>query len=111
MTSTYLKLSQQMKHIAAQAEAAREQELPAIINQIRELMATYNLTVDDLGVGGTTKATRKGRAKAASGEEKAPRPPKYRNPKTGETWSGFGRAPSWIASAKNRDRFLIEQPA
>ncbi|MCA8050718.1 H-NS histone family protein [Burkholderia arboris] len=109
-SSTYLKLNQQMKDLAAQAEAAREQEVPAVINQIRELMATYNLTVDDLGVGGTTKAARKGRGKAASGAEKAPRPPKYHNPKT-ETWSGFGRAPKWIASAKNRDRFLIEQPA
>ncbi|RBB35975.1 hypothetical protein DPV79_26880 [Burkholderia reimsis] len=28
-------------------------------------------------------------------------------PKTGETWSGRGRAPLWIHDAKNRDRFLI----
>ncbi|MDP1329472.1 H-NS family nucleoid-associated regulatory protein, partial [Klebsiella pneumoniae] len=33
-------------------------------------------------------------------------PPKYRDPKTGATWSGRGRAPAWIG--KNRDRFLIE---
>ncbi|MCG1048798.1 H-NS family nucleoid-associated regulatory protein, partial [Mycetohabitans sp. B6] len=27
--------------------------------------------------------------------------------KTGETWSGRGRAPSWIG--KNRERFLIQK--
>ena len=37
-------------------------------------------------------------------------PAKYRDPKTGATWSGRGRAPGWIAKAKSRDKFLIEQP-
>ncbi|WP_442873318.1 H-NS family nucleoid-associated regulatory protein [Cupriavidus sp. USMAA2-4] len=32
---------------------------------------------------------------------------KYRNPKTGQTWSGRGRAPAWIG--KQRERFLITQ--
>nr|WP_321968421.1 H-NS histone family protein [Burkholderia cepacia] len=34
---------------------------------------------------------------------------KYRDPKTGATWSGRGRAPAWIKDAKNRDRFLIQE--
>ncbi|MBN3729514.1 H-NS histone family protein [Burkholderia sp. Tr-20390] len=110
MTSNYLKLSQQMQELANQAAAAREAEVPAVIAQIRELMATYNLTVADLGFTAVEKAARKSRGKAASAAEKAPRPPKYHNPKTGETWSGLGRAPTWIKDAKNRNRFLIEQP-
>ncbi|MBN6209404.1 H-NS histone family protein [Ralstonia pickettii] len=32
--------------------------------------------------------------------------PTYRDPKTGATWSGRGRAPTWIG--KNRDKFLID---
>jgi DNA-binding protein H-NS len=32
----------------------------------------------------------------------------YRDPKSGAEWSGRGRAPAWLASAKNRDRFLID---
>ncbi len=36
---------------------------------------------------------------------------KYRDPKTGATWSGHGRAPSWIATAKNRDKFLVDASA
>ncbi|WP_279608803.1 H-NS family nucleoid-associated regulatory protein [Burkholderia anthina] len=34
---------------------------------------------------------------------------KYRDPKSGATWSGKGRAPSWIAKSRNRDRFLITE--
>ncbi|HEX7907682.1 MAG TPA: H-NS family nucleoid-associated regulatory protein, partial [Paraburkholderia sp.] len=45
-----------------------------------------------------TKAAAKGSASAA----------KYRDPKTGATWSGRGRAPGWIASTKNRDKFMVD---
>ena len=34
-------------------------------------------------------------------------PPLYRDPKTGATWSGRGRAPAWLAGAKDRSKFLI----
>ncbi|TCG03003.1 hypothetical protein BZM27_51660, partial [Paraburkholderia steynii] len=33
---------------------------------------------------------------------------KYGDPKTGDTWTGHGRAPAWIANAKDRTRFLID---
>jgi DNA-binding protein H-NS len=36
---------------------------------------------------------------------------KYADPKTGATWTGHGRAPAWIASAKDRSRFLIDGSA
>jgi DNA-binding protein H-NS len=40
---------------------------------------------------------------------KGPQPALYRDPVSGLTWSGFGRAPGWIASAKDRSAFLIEK--
>jgi DNA-binding protein H-NS len=33
--------------------------------------------------------------------------PKYSDPATGNTWTGHGKAPSWIRDAANRDDFLI----
>lgn len=33
-------------------------------------------------------------------------PPKYRDPVSGNTWSGKGKIPQWI-NGKNRDDFLI----
>lgn len=56
-------------------------------------------------------------AKSASETAKAgnyvrgKQPPKYRDPKSGATWSGRGRAPAWLAGAKDRKKFLIEGAA
>nr|WP_276325563.1 H-NS histone family protein [Achromobacter kerstersii] len=40
-----------------------------------------------------------------------PVPPKYRHPTSGETWSGRGKTPRWLASEEAngvcRDQFLI----
>lgn len=36
-------------------------------------------------------------------------PSKYLDPKSGATWTGRGKPPSWIVG-KDRDQFLIEQP-
>jgi DNA-binding protein H-NS len=41
---------------------------------------------------------------------RGPQAPKYRDPMSGETWSGRGRAPAWLATAKDRTQFLIEKP-
>ena len=41
--------------------------------------------------------------------------PKYRHPRTGETWSGRGGVAGWLAreikSGKKREDFLIAKPA
>jgi DNA-binding protein H-NS len=34
-------------------------------------------------------------------------PPKYRDPKTGATWSGHARPPAWIKNVKDRSQYLI----
>ena len=35
-------------------------------------------------------------------------PVSHRDPATGQTWTGKGRPPAWIAGAKDRDAFLID---
>ena len=86
----------QKAKLEAQLESARAKELEAVIQQVRQIVVEYDLTAEDIGL-----ATRSGRGVA----KKMPVAPKYRDPKTGATWSGRGRAPAWIG--KNRDRFLI----
>lgn len=71
----------------------------AIITSIREQVTEYDITPEQIF----------GRRRADSSSRRAPIAPKYRDPKTGATLSGRGKAPQWIANAKNRDRFLIEQ--
>lgn len=38
---------------------------------------------------------------------RGPQAPKYRDPRSGATWSGRGPAPAWLAGAKDRAKFLI----
>ena len=98
--SQYAELKAQIARLQAQADEARRTELGNVIEEIRNKIAEYGLTAEDLGFA---TAARRGRP-----PKKAPLPPKYQDPKSGNTWSGRGKPPNWIAG-KNRDRFLIEQ--
>ena len=98
--SQYAELKAQIARLQAQADEARRTELGNVIEEIRGKIAEYGLTAQDLGFAA---AARRGRP-----PKKAPLPPKYQDPKSGNTWSGRGKPPKWIAG-KNRERFLIEQ--
>ncbi|MBU9169566.1 H-NS histone family protein [Burkholderia gladioli] len=100
MAEDYKALKAQLDALQERTEAARVAELEAVVAQVRELVAEYGITADQIY----------GRKRAAKGTKQAAAvEAKYQNPKTGETWSGRGRAPGWIRDAKNRDRFLINQ--
>src|ERR1700688_1947139 len=107
-----------MKKLQVQADALIAKKARAAVDQIRALMLKHGLTTEDI----EAKAKAKREAKAAN--RSAPKakakvasslaggtPPKYRHPKTGATWTGHGRAPAWIADAKDRNRFLIASDA
>lgn len=98
MASDYKKLKAELNALQERTEAARVAELDAVLAQIRELVAEYSITEEQ--IYGRKRAPR-------SPKQAEVVDPKYQNPKTGETWSGRGRAPLWIRDAKNRDRFLI----
>ena len=101
--ATYAKLKEEIAKLEEQAAAAREQEVSAVIADIRAKIAEFGLSPRDLGFSAAA-ASRRGGGKGA----KPALPSKYRDPKTGVTWSGRGRQPGWIKTAKNLDRFLIE---
>jgi DNA-binding protein H-NS len=46
-------------------------------------------------------------APGSTGQRKGAQPALYLDPKSGATWSGRGRAPAWLAGAKDRSKFLI----
>ncbi|WGS47022.1 H-NS histone family protein [Burkholderia sp. JSH-S8] len=100
---TYSDVRAQIDALQVEANALRAQELDTVIADVRAKVVEYGLTEQDV-------FGRKRPARARGiGAEKAAAVPKYRDPKTGATWSGKGRAPAWIAKVRNRDRFLIEQ--
>ena len=54
------------------------------------------------------KASKAVGATSTKGQPKGPQPAKYRDPKSGVTWSGRGPAPAWLSGAKDRTKFLID---
>src|SRR5258708_3940036 len=111
---TLEQIQAKMKKLQAQADALIAKKAQAAVDQIRKIMLTHGLTTEDI----EAKAKAKREAKAANGSTskvkakdasslKSETPPKYLHPKTGATWTGHGRAPAWIAEAKDRSKFLI----
>jgi DNA-binding protein H-NS len=94
-------LKKQIAALEAQAERIAKSEMSSAIAKVKGIMAEFNLTIEHLtqAVAGK-RAAKKTKAKTASVA-------KYADPKTGKTWSGFGRTPGWIAGAKDRDAFLV----
>jgi DNA-binding protein H-NS len=100
--ASYKQLTAQLEKLHQEVAAAREKEIAQAIADIKQKVAEYDLTAEELGFTTVRKPARKRARKAASTSIA-----RYRNPKTGETWSGRGRSPAWLAG-KNRERFLIE---
>ena len=98
--SQYAELKAQIAKLQAQADEARRAELATVVADIRQKIAEFGLSATDIGF---PQGARRGRP-----PKKAPLPAKYRDPKSGATWSGRGKPPKWIAG-KNRDRFVIDQ--
>ncbi|WP_081651563.1 H-NS histone family protein [Cupriavidus sp. WS] len=102
--ATYKQLLAQKEALEAQLAEVRSTEVAGAIEKIRSLMAEFGLTAEDIeGKRRRGRPAGSGAAKAA----KEPLPPKYRDPKTGKTWSGRGRTPAWLG--RNPNRFLITE--
>jgi DNA-binding protein H-NS len=109
---TYTQIQAEIAKLEKQANAARKGEVAGVVKKIKEAIAAYGLTAQDLGFSGG-KAASKAPAKPAAKAPKNEKPAmvgvaKYRDPATGRTWTGRGKPPDWIKGAKNRDQFLIE---
>ncbi|MGY6125490.1 H-NS family nucleoid-associated regulatory protein [Paraburkholderia strydomiana] len=105
--ATLESLQAKIQRLQAQADALLAKKSSAVIEQIKNLMAEHGLTTADIDAhaGGKKRGPKPGAKAAAKSSGFAA---KYRDPKTGATWSGYGRAPGWIASAKDRSKFLVE---
>ncbi|WP_084162709.1 H-NS histone family protein [Paraburkholderia bannensis] len=101
VTSHYQTLLAQRAELEARIAAVREAEVAGVMEQIRQLVDEYDLH-DQVQF---TRARAIG--PRGPGALRGPVGAKYRNPQTGQTWSGRGRAPAWI-EGKDRTQFLID---
>lgn len=96
LTSSYKELLQQREALNQQIAQARQREVADAIAKVRLIASDYELTQEDI-----FPPTRGSRANLGSKVA-----PKYRNPLTGETWTGRGKPPRWI-QGQEREQFLI----
>jgi DNA-binding protein H-NS len=108
--STYRNVKAQIAKLEKQAAELYKKEVAGIAAKVRALIDEYALTPEHLGFTGkaskTVAKTRKSKAAA-----KPAGVPKYRDPVSGKTWTGKGKAPGWIheglKQGKSKDDFLI----
>ncbi len=110
---TFEQIQQQILDLQKQAETMRKQAVAAAVKEVKRLVNLYSLGYADIGitVGGSAKkgaVTPKAKTKAsakpakatkkASADKRAAVAPKYRDNETGKTWTGRGKAPTWLAT-------------
>ncbi|MFM0756139.1 H-NS histone family protein [Paraburkholderia strydomiana] len=91
----YKDLLAQKEQLEKLIAEAHKKEAAAALERVRAVVAEFGFTPEDV----FGKPGGKGRRAAA---------PKYRNPETGDTWSGRGRAPHWIKD-QDLERFRIKE--
>lgn len=94
--SSYKDLLKQRESLELQIKEARERELSEAVSQVRSLVQEYGLTAEDVFPPARVRGAVRGGKVAA----------KYRNPSTGETWTGRGKAPKWI-QGQEREQYAL----
>ena len=94
--SSYKELLKQREALEQKINEARRNELSEAVSPVRALVTEFGLTAQDVFPAGKARS-------ASAGSKVAP---KYRNPATGQTWTGRGKAPKWIQN-ENREQFAI----
>ncbi|WP_028220289.1 H-NS histone family protein [Paraburkholderia oxyphila] len=92
--SSYKELIAQREQLEAQLQEAFKEERMNVLDEIVRKMKLHRITLDEV----------RGPAPAAKVSKV---PPKYRDPVTGNEWSGRGKPPNWIKDEPDRSRFLI----
>lgn len=98
MSMSYKELLQKREALEQEIAQARQNEIASAVAKVRELVAEYGLTAQDVFPGrGPKSSASKSVSKVAA---------KYRDPASGQTWTGRGKAPKWI-EGQDRTPFLI----
>jgi uncharacterized Zn finger protein len=123
--ATLLQLQKQMSQLQSELERVRRAEAQTVIARMQKDIATYGITAADLGFAPASSSTSSSTPAAPSAKKtrgpglkqaatasakKTPGIAKFRDPKSGKTWTGQGKPPGWIAGKKDRTPFLIAAP-
>lgn len=116
MAKSLQTLLKQIAQLQKQADALRSREKTDVIDRIKEAIAHYDITADELFGGTPARATRKRAAasqpRKATAAKKVGGVAKYTDG-AGRTWSGVGKRPTWfkdaLAAGKSAEDLLISR--
>jgi DNA-binding protein H-NS len=113
--SDLLDIQNQIEKLQKQAAEIKSREFDKTVREILAKMQAFGITVKDLQGGGRRKDKDPAKAGAAAKTPKkktAAVAAKYRGP-NGETWSGRGLLPRWLAAlvaqGKSKEDFAIKR--
>lgn len=89
--ASYKELLAQKRELDAQIEAFKRESRADALKQARDLVQAFGLSATEVFANAKRTVA-----------------PRYRDPATGATWTGRGKAPLWIAG-KDRSAFAIAQ--
>jgi DNA-binding protein H-NS len=100
--STLENIQARIEALQAKAESMVAKQSESALQKIHDLMSRHSLSISDIEQF-TGSRKKKGRASSSRKQSAVA----YQDPKTGATWSGRGRAPAWIAKARDRTKFAV----
>lgn len=123
---TLADINAEIARLERERDAIRASEVQEVVGRIKEAIAHYGLTAEDLGLGlkkrgrpagkaadAAPAKKRAGRGAAKAAKKAAPGAPKYTNGE--KTWSGHGKRPGWfvdaLAAGKTAEDLLIKPAA
>lgn len=114
--TTLPQLQKQIADLQKQADALLKTETTQAIASVKETIARYGLTAEDLGfsMAGGKKLGVRGKVASVKVGAASAKPlgvPKFRDPKTGKSWTGHGKQPDWFKNAKNKSNLRITTAA
>jgi DNA-binding protein H-NS len=104
MAKTYLQVQKQIQQLQKEAAALRDKEAAGVLSRIKEAIAVYGFTADDLGVGSrnatppTVLSSNRPSVKPRKKANGSPATPKYKDDQ-GNIWGGRGPRPGWFKAA------------
>lgn len=117
--SNLIDIQKQIEELQKRAADIKAKEFQKTVQEIRAKMHAFGITVKDLQLNNTGISKSRQKARGTNTEKKARSQakkkgvtiaPKYLGP-AGETWSGRGLTPRWLASllvqGKTKEEFAI----
>lgn len=103
MAKTYLQVQKQIDELTKEADLLRKKEAKGVLERIKEAIAIYGFTAEELGVSNKTVGAKS--VKPAAGKRSAKVKTKTANTAAkfkddqGNVWSGRGPRPAWFKAA------------